>query len=210
MRFDGVIKSWDDARGFGFIQPLKGGQDVFVHVKAVVNSGGERPQAGQRVTFEVELGAQGKKRAKSVLLDTASNRRLPRKPRRDSPAAFGTATLLAIPAFAVVYVGAAMLWRVPHWVAALYIGASVVCALGYAMDKAAAARGRWRTRESTLLMLGLVGGWPGALIAQQMLRHKSAKASFRAAFWGTVVMNVAVFVMLAHPVGRGWVALAVW
>lgn len=86
----------------------------------------------------------------------------------------------------------------------MYAGASVVCALVYAIDKSAAKAGRWRVSESALHTLSLVGGWPSALVAQQVLRHKSNKASFRAAFWGTVVVNVAGFVALHSPLAAGW------
>ncbi len=49
--------------------------------------------------------------------------------------------------------------------------------------------------------LALAGGWPGALLAQQWLRHKSAKQEFRAVFWATVVLNVAGLVLLCSPWG---------
>ena len=60
----------------------------------------------------------------------------------------------------------------------------------YARDKSAARQGRRRTPEATLLLLGLLGGWPAALIAQRRLRHKTAKTSFQVRFWLTVVANV--------------------
>ncbi len=82
----------------------------------------------------------------------------------------------------------------PAWVALVYLGMSLVCLMVYAFDKSAAVAGRWRSSEQSLLLLGLLGGWPGGLIAQQILRHKSSKASFRAAFWGTVIVNVGTFV----------------
>jgi uncharacterized membrane protein YsdA (DUF1294 family) len=47
--------------------------------------------------------------------------------------------------------------------------------------------GAIKTPESNLHLLALAGGWPGALFAQQFLRHKSAKAEFRGTFWVTVV-----------------------
>ena len=71
----------------------------------------------------------------------------------------------------------------------LYIAASVAAFVAYGLDKSAAQRGRWRTRESTLHVLSLIGGWPGALVAQRVFRHKSRKHSFRAAFYLTVVVN---------------------
>ena len=84
------------------------------------------------------------------------------------------------------------------WIALLYLGASVFTFAAYARDKTAARRGDWRTRESTLHLLALAGGWPGALLAQQVLRHKSVKAGFRAVFWSTVVLNVAGFLFLSR------------
>lgn len=198
MRFEGILKSWNDDRGFGFIEPLKGGDEIFVHIKALPARSG-RLQVNQALSFEVELGPQGKKRAKNVELIRAA--RPARARAQASPAQWGTASLFAIPAFLLVYLGVAVVWRVPGVVAAVYLVASLVCFLAYAFDKSAAARGRWRTSEGTLLTLGLVGGWPGAIVAQQVLRHKSSKASFRAAFWGTVVLNVAAFVAFNSPFG---------
>lgn len=55
--------------------------------------------------------------------------------------------------------------------------------------------------ESTLLLLGLVGGWPGAIVAQQTLRHKTIKLSFRVSFWLSVVVNIGVFVFACSPEG---------
>jgi uncharacterized membrane protein YsdA (DUF1294 family) len=66
---------------------------------------------------------------------------------------------------------------------------SILTFLVYWNDKSAAQHGTWRTKESSLLLLGLAGGWPGAVVAQRVLRHKSRKQSFQVAFWGTVVMN---------------------
>jgi len=117
----------------------------------------------------------------------------------DNPAQWGTATLFAIPAFLALFTIAAFLWKVPGWVAGLYLGASAVCYVVYAVDKSAAAADRWRVSEDTLLGLGLIGGWPGAIVAQQVLRHKSNKATFRAKFWATVIVNVLGFLVLSSP-----------
>lgn len=61
------------------------------------------------------------------------------------------------------------------WVLAWSLAAMVA----YAMDKRAAAAGRWRTRERTLRRLERLGGAPGALLAQGMFRHKIRKKGFR-------------------------------
>jgi len=112
----------------------------------------------------------------------------------------GTNTLLAIPAFIVVYIVAGFWWEAPIWLALIYVGVSLVTYLAYSSDKTAARRGRWRIAEGTLHALSLAGGWPGALIAQQFLRHKSAKTEFRAVFWCTVVMNVIGFLIACSTI----------
>lgn len=196
MKIEGVIKTWNDERGFGFIEPRLGGQEIFVHIKAFAARAG-RPEVGQCVTFEVETAANGKKQAKDVRIVAAARRRMPSRNR--GSAQWGTASLFAIPAFMIFFTVVAAVWKVPAWVGGLYLGASALCFVVYRRDKLAAAADRRRVSESTLLALGLVGGWPGAIIAQQVLRHKSSKASFRASFWSTVIVNVAGFVVLASP-----------
>ncbi|WP_307731924.1 DUF1294 domain-containing protein [Pseudoduganella sp. SL102] len=78
-----------------------------------------------------------------------------------------------------------------------YALASLATFIAYAIDKRAARLGRRRTPERTLLLLGLAGGWPGALLAQRLVRHKSSKAAFLAKHWWTVALNVAIVVALS-------------
>jgi uncharacterized membrane protein YsdA (DUF1294 family) len=80
----------------------------------------------------------------------------------------------------------------PKAILVLYLAASAASIFAYAVDKSAARHGRWRTREGTLHLLAVIGGWPGALVAQRLFRHKSRKPSFQAAFLLTVVLNCAV------------------
>ncbi len=101
--------------------------------------------------------------------------------------------------FAAMYAYATFAWGMPLWVGAIYLVASAACFCVYAIDKSAARAGGRRTPESTLLILGLACGWPGAVLAQQWLRHKSAKQSFRLPFYVTVALNLLVFGWLASP-----------
>ena len=105
--------------------------------------------------------------------------------------------LFAIPAFLLLLVVALALGKPPRWTLVVYVGASVLAFMAYAIDKNAAQRGAWRTPEKTLHLLALMGGWPGALVAQQLLRHKSTKAEFRSVFWITVLANISAFSVLA-------------
>ncbi|MDM5179848.1 DUF1294 domain-containing protein [Massilia sp. DJPM01] len=106
---------------------------------------------------------------------------------------------LSILMFAAVFGGAVLAWDIPLSLGVLYLVASCACFALYAMDKAAARSGGYRTPERTLLLLGLGCGWPGAVLAQQWLRHKSSKRPFQVAFWVTVACNAAAFVYLCSP-----------
>lgn len=115
-----------------------------------------------------------------------------------------TPAMRAILLFSLLYAALTLVWRVPLSVGAGYIALSLICFVVYARDKSAARTGRRRTSERTLHLLALFGGWPGALLAQQLLRHKSSKASFRAAFRLTVLFNITSFIVLSSPRGGGW------
>ncbi|NMK47208.1 DUF1294 domain-containing protein [Achromobacter sp. Bel] len=114
--------------------------------------------------------------------------------------------MLLAAAFVFAYGLAALLWRVPIAVGLGYLALSALTFTVYAVDKAAARANRQRIPEKTLHILALIGGWPGALVAQEWLRHKSVKPAFRAVFWITVAVNIGVFVFLASPYGRSLLA----
>ncbi len=82
MRFEGTVKSWNDDRAFGFIEPSQGGQEIFLHITALP-ARASRPALSQRVTFELELNRDGKKRAKNVQF--AQTPRSPRPQRSRQP-----------------------------------------------------------------------------------------------------------------------------
>lgn len=82
-----------------------------------------------------------------------------------------------------------------------YIGISIATIMAYALDKRAAGIGRRRTPERRLHQLELLGGWPGALVAQQLLRHKTQDRRFRKIFWLCTIANIAALGVIA------WLAL---
>ncbi len=185
MRQQGRIDTWEDERGFGFITPDDGGQRVFVHIKSF-SKRGRRPSAGDVVSYFVRRDRDGRLQAAQVAFANAE------------PARPDQILALAIAAAALAGVGVAVaMGRLPVWVVLLYAGASLVTFLIYAQDKSAARRGSWRVSENTLQFLALVGGWPGALVAQRWLRHKSRKTAFQVTFWGAVVLNCAATVWLS-------------
>ena len=62
----------------------------------------------------------------------------------------------------------------------------------YGADKMAARKGLRRVPEATLLVFGATGGWPGAIVGQQLFRHKTQKQPFKTYFFISVVVSIAV------------------
>lgn len=193
-RITGTLRSWNDDRGFGFLTPNGVGSDVFVHISSFP-AGSHRPKVGDVISYTVGTNPQGKTFAQDV-----EPRSAPRFAKRSRP--FGAAGFVAVIGFIALFVIVATQWPLPLWVSVTYIGSSIVAIIIYGLDKQAATAGHWRVSESTLLGLGLVGGWPGAIVAQEFFHHKTNKPAFRAAFWLTVVVNVAVFTAFATPLLR--------
>jgi cold shock CspA family protein len=71
MRFTGKLKTWTEDKGFGFITPTDGGQDIFVHISEYPR--GRTPTLNEMLSFEVALNPQGKKKAMRVQLAGASS-----------------------------------------------------------------------------------------------------------------------------------------
>ncbi|MEO5711575.1 MAG: DUF1294 domain-containing protein [Nocardioidaceae bacterium] len=91
--------------------------------------------------------------------------------------------------FFTLLVGLREMDELPVTLLAAYGLLSGLAFLMYGADKSAAEQGRWRTAESTLHTIALVGGWPGALVARRVFRHKTTKQPFRTIFWFTVIAN---------------------
>lgn len=182
MRYQGKITSWKDDQGFGFITPNMGGEPVFLHIKAFANRQ-RRPAGSEIVTYEMASDGKGRFQARDVAY-VSERRAVPLRASGPSRLPLVIAALFLI--FIAIF---GLTARVPLGLLGLYLGASLVTFVAYALDKSAAQGGRWRTQESTLHLLALIGGWPGALIAQNRLRHKSRKTSFQLVFWMTVLLN---------------------
>jgi uncharacterized membrane protein YsdA (DUF1294 family) len=102
----------------------------------------------------------------------------------------------------LVFLVVNLVWRPNPLFAIGYLLASLACFLLYGHDKNAAEGGEWRISEAALLMTGLIGGWPGGLVAQQLFRHKTSKVSFQVVFWVTVFINVVGVLWMTTPLGQ--------
>jgi uncharacterized membrane protein YsdA (DUF1294 family) len=109
---------------------------------------------------------------------------------------------LAFAVFFALYV-AVSAWegRLPLAVPGIYMVASTFAFIAYQRDKSKARSNQWRIREDTLHLWSLIGGWPGAALAQKLYHHKSKKRSFQAVYWATIVLNMLGFFWLLTPPG---------
>ena len=195
----GTIVQWDDAKGFGWVEG--DGRRVFLHIREFGRAE-RRPRVGEAVRYLLGNDAQGRGCAKEVAFVKSGGR-----------TSFGrvmlVACLLVLPVMAGLrlpaMVGLELL--VPRWgVPGVMAMVSLITYAMYAHDKKQAVQGKWRVPEKSLHLLELLGGWPGALIAQQRLRHKSSKGSYQALFWCIVMFTqaAAANVISGHQLSR-WV-----
>jgi len=194
MRHKGKISSWKNNKGFGFIAPVDGGHKVFIHISAFKNRS-HRPNIGEVVSYSITKDAQGRTQAVNA---TLAGDKLP-----NMSAAGSSKTAVFLAWLFLLFVGISVfVTRLPFIIFGAYLFVSTFTYLAYAIDKSAAQAGRWRISEPSLQLLALAGGWPGALIAQQTLRHKSQKGSFRIVLWIAVLLNCAGLVWLHTAEGR--------
>ena len=201
MRYQGQVIEWHDDKGYGFIQPLNPGQDenrIFLHIKSF-SQRGPRPLAGALLEYEVIQDSKGRLTAQRVSYV-----------RRQSAQAIkpsATGQIKAWRGWLITLYGAFIMalqltHQLPVWAMAIPVLLSGLTYLIYDMDKKAAQQGKQRIPEKNLHLLALVGGWPGALLAQQKLRHKTAKTEFQQVFWATVVLNWFLLIILSMPLFR--------
>ncbi len=177
----GRITEWNDERGFGFITSDDGGKKVFVHIKSFT-SRRMRPLVDDIVSYNLSTDARGRFQADNVSYI--------KKSIWSDSYLFSTILFLIVAVVFLVFVAVSAYYeKLPFMVFGYYIIISGVTFFAYSLDKSAAKNKEWRLREDTLHILSLLGGWPGALAAQVLIRHKSKKISFRIVFWGTVALN---------------------
>lgn len=205
MEQRGELLSWDDSKGFGFIQPENGGDQLFVHISAM--RGDARPNQGDKVMYLAGKDDKGRlrathMRAEGLRIDRPAIRRKPRqaaevkpaKPTREStprqrPAGriqhLWLKLLLWLGLCSLPVAGAIGMYLQHDWIAPLaaYGIVSLITFLLYRSDKRSAMAAQQRTPENLLHLSELLGGWPGALIAQQRYRHKTRKVSYQLMFW---------------------------
>lgn len=196
MKYQGRIQQWDDAKGFGFVEPNGGGIRAFAHIKAFKQRS-RRPVNGDIIIYEVEPDNKGAHRAHSISLlkDYKANRSRANKQisqRKRNP--------IVLSIFFGVLALFTMSGQLPSIVPIIYGAVSLLTLLFYGIDKSAAKKDKWRISEAKLHLFSLLGGWPGALLAQQMFKHKRSKSAFMRVYWLTVIVNLILLGLIVFEV----------
>jgi len=186
----GLLTAWNDAKGFGFITPEGGGERIFAHISTFAGRG--RPDSNRTVVYSVASDDKGRPRAgRFQYAGTAK-----------VGARMASGAWLAGAAVLVFFASLAGLFYrgyLPVAILAAYGVVSLLLFVMYGIDKRAAKRSAQRTSENTLHLFELFCGWPGALMAQQIYRHKTRKRSYQFVFWLAVLANTSAL---------GWLLVA--
>jgi uncharacterized membrane protein YsdA (DUF1294 family)/cold shock CspA family protein len=199
VRLKGKLIQWNTDKAFGFIAPNGGGHHIFIHKTALANRD-RTPQINDIITFSMTKDKAGRHCATDA---TFSGEKLKKKEAKKVSKFSVYLSLLFLASITASF----FLGYVPEKLLYVYLGLSTISFLSYAIDKSKAQRGKWRTKERTLHLLALLGGWPGAALAQQYLRHKSSKKAFRNAFWFTVFVNISALGWLYSSAGSQYLKL---
>lgn len=194
----GILTEWYDDKGYGFITPDHGGEKVFLHVKSLQNFA-RRPVQGERFYYHLLPDKQGRPRAAEAFQTILDEKR--RIPFLHSIVNAVTYLwpLAVIPYLYLVISND----RSVGVLCLLYVVNSMLTFLFYREDKYRANYKFWRIKERTLHLWELLGGWPGALLAQFICRHKKRKIRFLLVCWLCIVVNISVLYMILHGIGNG-------
>ena len=171
--YQGRIINWNDEKGYGFIQLMPGHENLFFHISTFAYHH-RRPAADTAVTVLAVPGQKGGWQASRVLLreheqaimeegiyDIAENS----QPKKLEGYLYAFLDVLYFLGLTLISIPLAIISAI----------ISVLTVALYRYDKRAAEQGTQRIPNSALHLASLLGGWPGALIARPLLRHKLTK-----------------------------------
>lgn len=194
MRYQGQIIKWHDDKGYGFVRATSDSKDVFLHISDVHRLN-KRPEINELVSYELMKDDRGRFRATNVAYPTqsAAVRSI------EQPTRLNSAFLAFILIFFTLVIERTLKGVLPVTFTLILFGANLLLFLYYYQDKTSAIKKAWRTPESTLHWLSLIGGWPSAYVAQKLFNHKHKKQSFVVTYRLTVLINCSAVMLYSLP-----------
>lgn len=184
MAISGVVSEWNDQKGYGFIsvndEPIR----IVFHI-GDLSGHSVRPKVQEKVTFTLAKDGRGNLRATDV----------------HRPITFGFSFALVI-WFITTFVASLYLLNYPTFMISYLLLISGTTYSLYALDKVVSNHSRWQIPESLFHLASVLGGWPGAVFAQSLLRHKPISPSFNACFWLSVFLSLTLYTWSLTPNGR--------
>jgi len=168
-REKGTLISWNNDKGYGFIRPYNNKENIFLHVKSLPHYQ-RRPKVKDVLMYEVGIDEKQQHYAHSAKI-------------KGIAWSYFTIIWPSMTLLFGIYAYFVLQQKLPFHPLAIYAGMSLLTILAYSRDKRAARLGTWRTTELRLHIFEMLGGWPGALLAQRFYRHKSRKIKYQITFW---------------------------
>ncbi len=168
----GRIVEWNGQKRYGYLQCGK--SRVFLHIRDFAEHH-KRPAVGDKIAFIMGQDGLGRSCARNALHVNEGGR-------ITLANMLILAVLLVLPAFAIQHRAADL-----RLMGTYILVINTLTFAAYASDKQRARAKEWRLPEAWLHLFELLGGWPGAFLAQRRLRHKCSKHSFQFSFWFIVM-----------------------
>ncbi len=184
MDMIGTISEWDAEKGQGFITVSGQPKRIFFQL-ADVSRKGHSPKVDEYVRFHVTKDVYGSIRATDI----------------ETPTSFNFSSAIAV-WFASVLCASVYLFEYSLIATVFYFLVSAITYAIYAFDKSAEQHGGWRIPLFSLYFLSLIGGWPGALLAQGFLYYRYHDDLFKVLLWFTALANFTLYCWTLSPHGN--------
>jgi len=182
VRKKGILTTWNDNKGYGFITPVGETKEIFIHISEYQG----RPLLNDKLSFTLSKDKNGKDCATNAIKFHKAKLTYTTK----STHTIGIPSIFSITIFYIILFYFSKEESIQIYIIPYYIAISIFTFFIYSKDKDYAQDGSWRISENTLHLLSILGGWTGALIAQDKLQHKSSKFSFKIVFFLTILINI--------------------
>ena len=182
IRKKGILTKWNNSKGYGFITPVGETKEIFIHISEYQG----QPLLNDKLSFTLSKDNNNRDCAINAIKFNKAKLTSIQK---------DTNTISFLSIFSIITFYLILFYftkedSIQTYIILYYIGISIFTFFIYSKDKDYAQNGSWRISENTLHILSILGGWSGALIAQNKLQHKSSKFSFKIVFFITILLNL--------------------